>query len=112
MHGQFDDTLHFTPAGSNLLIVCGPLIADSDEDLAKRVRVEAELTQDGPDGREVERCNTSGRGFSPAPDPGATWTMNLHTNKIVAGVPVSARATLFVDGDPVFEWQEPQVDIA
>jgi len=54
MHGRFDDTLHFTPAGSNLLIVSGPLVAEE---------------------------------------------------------PVSARATLFVDGDDVFHWEE-QVDIA
>ena len=111
MQGRFDDTLHFTPAGSNLLIVSGPLVAEEPDDLAQVVRVEAELTQDGPDGRQVERCNTSGHGFSPAPDPGSTWTMNLHTNKIVAGVPVHARATLFVDGDDVFHWEE-QVDIA
>jgi hypothetical protein len=111
MHGQFDGTLRFTPAGSNLLIVSGPLIADEPEDLSKVVRVEAELTQNGPDGPEVERCNTSGHGFSPAPDPGSTWTMNLHTGKIVAGVPVTARATLFVGNDAVFEWEE-QVEIA
>ena len=72
MHGQFDTTFHFTPADSNLLIVSGPLIADTPEDLAQVVRVEAELTQDGPDGREVEHCNTGGHRFSPAPDPGST----------------------------------------
>jgi hypothetical protein len=111
MHGQFDTTFHFTPADSNLLIVSGPLIADTPEELAQVVRVEAELTQDGPDGREVEHCNTGGHRFSPAPDPGSTWTMNLHTGKIVAGTPVSVRATLFVDNDAVFEWEE-QVDVA
>jgi len=37
--------------------------------------------------------------------------MNLHTGKIVAGTPVSVRATLFVDNDAVFEWEE-QVDVA
>jgi hypothetical protein len=111
MHGQFDDTLRFTPAGSNLLIVSGPLVSDGADDLAKVVRVEAELTQDGPDGRQVEKCKTSGHGFSPAPDPGSTWTMNLHTGKIVAGVPVTARARLLVGDDAVFEWEE-QVDIA
>ena len=39
MHGQFDTTFHFTPADSNLLIVSGPLIADTPEELAQVVRV-------------------------------------------------------------------------
>jgi len=36
MHGRFDDTLHFTPAGSNLLIVAGPLVAEEPGPRAPR----------------------------------------------------------------------------
>ena len=108
MHGQFDTTIHFTPANSNLLIVRGPLIAETTAELALIVTVDGQLTQTLPDGTVVtEKCNSSGKGFSPAPGPGSTWTMNLHTGKLKKGVPTSGHVRACVNGILVAQWSQP-----
>jgi hypothetical protein len=109
MHGQFDATLYFTPKGGDLLIVQGPLIANTTAELALVVSVDGALTQTLPDGTLVtENCNSNGKGFSPAPGPaGSTWTMNLHTNKIKPGVPASGHVRARVNGIVVAQWSQP-----
>ena len=110
MHGQFDATLYFTPQGSNLLIVRGPLIAETTAELALIVTMDGDLTQTMPDGTVVtEKCNSSGKGFGPAPGTGSTWTMNLNTNKLKKGLATAGHVRACVKGIVVAEWRQPDL---
>jgi hypothetical protein len=102
MVGRFNDFLHFQPGQNNLLIVRGPLIAQNQAELSAIVRIEATLTQ----GDNSDTCNSNGDRFSPGPDPGSTWTMNLHTSKLTLG-DVTGTATAFdANNQPVMAWTQ------
>jgi hypothetical protein len=102
MVGRFADPLHFQAGENNLLIVRGPLIAEAPGDLGKVVRIEATLTQ----GSREDNCNSNGDRFSPAWDPGSTWTMNLHTDKITSGTVTGTAAAYDADGKRVARWNQ------
>jgi hypothetical protein len=109
MNGNFDSPLSFLP-GTNVLVMGGPLVSETAAEPSMVVRIDVELLDGG--GTVVERCNSNGRGFSPAPAPGSQWVMAKSTNKVASGQTVTGRAKAFDDdGNQVADW-EKQVTIA
>ena len=104
MHGQFAPQLSHNPAGSNNLVVTGPLVADTNADLTTAVKIKAELWQDGHENDKV-KCSTNGKGICPAWAPGTTWTMQASTNLYGPG---NAHATAFdQNNNIVAQWFQP-----
>jgi hypothetical protein len=103
MYGRFATTLSYDPPGSNNLVVTGPLVAQSNADLATAVKIKAEIWQDP--NRKVE-CSTNGGGICPLYDPpGATWKMEASTT--LKG-PVNGHARAFDhNNNVVAEWFQP-----
>ena len=106
MHGQFAPQLSHQPAGSNNLVVTGPLVADTNADLTTAVTIKAEIWVTG--GRPVA-CSTNGGGILPSYGAGTMWTMNASTT--VQG-PVNARAMAFdKNGNVVAAWSQPALAV-
>src|SRR3954467_10643210 len=104
MNGNFDSPLSFL-AGTNVLVMTGPLVSQTAAELSMVVRVEVDLLD--PNGKVVESCNSNGNGFSPAPAPGSHWAMAKSTNKVAPGQTVTAHGKAFdrSNGNKVADWQ-------
>jgi hypothetical protein len=110
MNGNFDNPLSFVQ-GTDVLVMAGPLIADTQPELSTLVRIEVKLL-DG-NGNVVEKCDSGQHKFSPAPDPGSHWVMTKSTNKVTSGQTLTGSAKAFDDktGQEVTAW-EAQITIA
>jgi hypothetical protein len=110
MNGNFTSPLTFN-AGTNDLVMSGPLVATAPEDLNVAVRIEVELLNGA--GKVLEQCKSNGNGFRAAFNPpGATWSMIKSTNKVARGDTVTAHGTARdAQGHVLADWRS-QVDIA
>jgi len=101
MIGKFDPQLVF--AEPKVLVVRGP-VRWEQADAGKRVKIRAELRQDG----EKDHCEM----VFDAPAKGSafpidtTWSMPLVTDNITSG-PVQADAVATVDGTTIDSWNQP-----